>query len=101
MAIPNSIIKQPFEEYTITADFSTQIPGGETLASATVSATNIETSVVDNTVITSTTATIASPNASIGVLGGTTNTNYKIEFRGTTNTNKKFEKDILMYVRNL
>ena len=90
--------KQPSETYTIAVDFVGALPVGETPFSGTVSARKYETGVTDNTVLSSTTATISGTQARIRVLGGTSGLVYRITFLVTLTNNDLLEEDVDMFV---
>lgn len=91
------------EKFTASADFTDLLASGDTLASATVGAWDYEhktnVSSGSNKVISSQTASISSPNASIALVGGTQGRDYQITFYGTTTGGDNPIIDLLMRVR--
>lgn len=99
----NKFTKQPYEEFSISTDFSNNMLDGETITGQTVT-------VVDNTMVdvssTITNQTSVSNNGTSEVIvlvrGGTKAASpYKITFRCTTSLGHKWEHDIQMTVKDL
>lgn len=101
MADPNFFEKQPNESYTIGVEFANRLPFSATVSSGTVSAKDLSTGATDNSVLSSTTATISGTQARVKVLGGTHQKNYKVTFAVTLSDSGVLEEDIEMRVREI
>ena len=96
-------IKQPYEEFTISTDFSANFLDDETITSQTVSA--IDSKGVDATSAVTNQASVTNDgNSKVQVLvraGDRLNSPYKITFRCVTSIGHKWEHDIKMKVVEL
>src|SRR4051812_28637081 len=86
--------KASYEKLPRTVAYEDRMPDGVTLVSATVSATNLYSGATDNTVLSSTTATIAGTDASVFVLDGTSGYRYVVTFRAVFSDGSKFRDDL-------
>lgn len=95
--------KQPYEEFTISTDFSTNFATGEVLASQTVTAmdrdgTNVTDTVTDQTTLSD------DGVGTVSILiraGSESKSPYKITFKCITSAGHKWENDIRMSVRDI
>ena len=92
--------KQAYEEFVITADFAKNMAPGETVASQTVVARDVEGTTVSDTVTDQGTVTSdGSTKVAILVRAGETGKSpYKITFRCVTSAGNKWEHDVFMRV---
>lgn len=103
--ITNSPIrKTSAETFTISADFTDLLATSDTVVSCTVSCVDNETKTAYSTgadkVISSTTATVATPIASIKVLAGISGRDYLITFSATTTASDVLTIKGLLQVRD-
>lgn len=79
--------KQPWDAYFVDFDFTNLLTTGDTIHSATVTATNISTGAdVTDTITTVASQSIVSPKVFVWVKGGTSGVNYKITCRVVTHS---------------
>lgn len=88
--------KQTGETIKQTVDYDDKTP-----SSVSVSCYNLTTSATDNTLLSSTTATIISNTATVNVLGGTDLNDYRISFLATFSDSQVWKDDILLHVKNI
>lgn len=93
--------KQPAEAYPIAIDYTNRLPSGLTLASGTVSGTNLATGSADNSVLSSTTATLDGNKLKVKIQAGAHGTDYKITFLAALSDSSVLEDEIIMQVRAL
>ena len=95
--------KTTAQKFNYGMDFIDQLPGGVSLASCTVSAYDITADVVDNTILTSLTATVSGTIATAGIKDGTPGHDYKVIFKGTGADafGTKTEEGFLLRVREI
>lgn len=91
--------KRPGESYTIAIEYANRLPSGASLASGTVTATDLKLNVADSSVIASATATISGTQAKVKVQDGALGKDYAIVFKTTLNTGEDLEDVLLMKVR--
>lgn len=78
------VIKQPAEKLTQEIDFTQYLGSGVTVSSATVAAVRLDTGAAYNTLLTSTTATVASPLVSFQLAAqGESGVDYRVEVSAT------------------
>lgn len=77
------VTKQSAEKKTIEVDYTDSLPSSVTVSSGTVSAIRLDTGATDNTVLTSTTATVSSPYARFQLTAGTNGVTYRVELTTT------------------
>ena len=91
--------KQPVENKPLAIEFKGKLPTGLSLASGTVSALRLDTAVIDNTILASTTLTIVGTQALLRYLGGTSGVDYKITALVTlSDTLTVLEENLLLHV---
>jgi len=95
--------KQPYEEFTVSTDFSRNFATGETVSSQTVTAVDKDGATVTTTVTDQTTvANDGGSKVSVLVKAGTVVASpYRLTFRCVTSTGHKWEHDIQMNVREI
>ena len=105
VVIPSNRIfeKKSAESFTVAVDFTDLLAASDTVTSCTVAAIDYEhktsVSAGASKVIGSTTATVATPNASVIVEGGTKGRDYQITFTATTTGGDTLLIELLMRVR--
>ena len=93
--------KEPAEKYVIAIEYSGRLPTGASLSSGTVTAYDMGAGATDTSVLTSTTATIATTQAKAQVRAGSAGKKYKITFTVTLDTGDILEDEVLMTIRDL
>lgn len=95
-------IKQIYEEFTITTDFSKNMATDETIINQSVSV--IDYANVDVTTVITDQSTIAAVGQTVQILvraGDESGTPYKITFRCETSEGHKWELDIQMKIKEV
>jgi hypothetical protein len=95
----NNFDKQPAEGYTIAIEFANKLPSGASLSTGTVAAVDVQAAATDNSVLSTTTATISGTQARVKVISGTDGKDYKITFTCALSDTSTLEEDVLMRVR--
>lgn len=95
---PGSFEKQEAEKITIAIEYVNRLPSGATVVSGVCSGINLTTNAADNTIFTSTTATISGTQAKVQVIGGTRGTTYKVTVTTTFSNGDILEDDVEMQV---
>ena len=96
----DSFTKQPYEEFTVSMDFSANFAGGETISSQTVSVKN--KSKTDVSLVVTNQATVINSGGLVKVLvraGTEADSFYQITFRCVTSLSHKWEQEVQMIVR--
>lgn len=94
--------KELTEKYVISFDYTNKLPSGTALTSAVLSAYDLNTQAIDNTVLNSTTGTISGYYVKAQVLGGVAGHRYKITTVTTLDDSfSKLEDEIIMKVKDL
>lgn len=93
-------LKQPSEEFTIALDFSGDLETGETIASKTVTASDLADS-SDQTATIIVSSSIDGSRVRVRVRAGTNGHDYKITAVATTNLSQVYEHEVIMRVRDL
>lgn len=88
--------KQVSEVIKQTVDYDDKTPSG-----VTVSCYNLTTSATDNSLLSSTTATIISNTATVNISAGTDLNDYRISFLATFSDSQVWKDDILLHVKNI
>lgn len=99
----NKFTKQPYEEFAISTDFSSNMLAGETITGQTVTVVDKTMTNVSST-ITNQTSVSNDGNSKVIVLvraGTKADSPYKITFRCVTSLGHKWEHDIQMTVKDL
>lgn len=79
-------------------DYADRMPSGATLSSCTVSAVILPAGTADNSVISSTTATVSGTAASVFVRAGVAGFRYAIRFTATLSDTTVLPDELLMIV---
>ena len=93
----NTFTKQPYEEFTIKADFGNNFTTGEPIDTKTVTAVDQSGADATSTVIDSS-AIVGDDQVSAVVKAGTDGNVYTITFRCVTSEGHKWELDVYMVV---
>jgi hypothetical protein len=94
-----SFIKQPAEILPVTIDFTTRLPSGATISSATLSAIDLsDNSSVSATIWVSTTGSVSGAKVTGKARNGTTEKIYKLTFTLTLSDGSVLEEDLEMNV---
>ncbi len=93
-----SFNKQPGENFPFAVDFAGLLPTGTTISSVAVSAKNLTTNAVDNSVIDNAVGGVSGTSAVARVKAGTDGVTYKITFSVTLSDGSVLEEDVLMVV---
>jgi hypothetical protein len=93
--------KRPGEKYPIAVEFKDRLPPGQTLSSATASATVVATgATASSTVLESTTGSIVGTQALITVQAGTHGVNYELVVNAVLSGGGDLEEAVQMVVDN-
>lgn len=96
----NSFTKQPYEQFTIKADFGNNFATGETISSKTVTAVDKDGNDVTDTIIDSS-AIVGDDQVSAVVKGGTSSASYyTITFKCVTSTGAQWQLNVSMLVKD-
>lgn len=94
--------KELTEKYVISFDYTNKLPSGTALTSAVLSAYDLNTQAVDNTVLNSTTGTISGYYVKAQVKAGTAGHSYKITALATLDDSYSIlEDEVVMKVKDL
>mgnify|MGYP005844759495 CR=1 FL=1 len=96
----SDFLKQPSEEFTVALDFSGDLETGETVASKTVTASDIADG-SDQTAAVIVSSSIDGTKVRVRVRAGTDGHDYKITATVTTNLSQVYEHEVTMRVREL
>ncbi|HUW49217.1 MAG TPA: hypothetical protein VMW36_10785 [Patescibacteria group bacterium] len=79
---PDSLQKQPYEQFNISVDFKKQLASDETITDVTVSATDSSDADATTTIVEG--SQIVGQTIKVGIMGGVTGETYKLTCKITT-----------------
>lgn len=86
--------KQPDETFPITVEFDTELASGETIASAVVTATNMDTGETSTATVLSGSVIVSSPDVTQKVTAGAAGSWHRIEFTATTTNGNVYQHEV-------
>ncbi len=93
-----TVVKPSAEKRAFTVDFTDRMPTSATLSSCAVSGVKLSTAATDNTVVSSTTATIDGAGASVFIQAGTAGQKYRITFTATLSDGSILPEYVLLII---
>ncbi len=99
--IVGTLIKQPGETFPVTVDFTAELVGAETVATATVTSRNVATGADSTATICSGAVSVVTPKVTQVVHAGTDGDRHYLTFKATTSAGNVYEHEVDMLIKEV